>query len=86
MVPQAGFFGSSVLGLELRVEDGRVRYYHGNAQLLVAPELIAKLERLSEQQALRAEEESRRAEEESRRADELARRVAELEAQLAKRR
>ena len=77
MVPQAGFFGSSVLGLELRVEDGRVRYYHGNAQLLDASELIAKLERLSEQQALRAEEESRRAEEGSRRAEEESRRAEE---------
>ncbi len=77
MVPQNGFFSSRVLGLELRVEDGRVRYYHGNAQLLDAPELIAKLERLSEQQAERAEEAARRAEEEARRAEEEARRAEE---------
>jgi Uma2 family endonuclease len=99
MVPQHGRFTSEVLGLHLVVEEGRLRFYAGNAPLLDLSELIARLEAYSESMARRAEDESKRAEDESKRAedeskraedeskraDELARRVAELEAELRRR-
>jgi hypothetical protein len=98
IVPQHGRFASGVLGLELRVEAERLRFYVADAELPAADDLITKLEgfvddlegRLAaaEERALeearRAEEEARRAEEEARRAEEEARRAAAAEAQLQK--
>ncbi|MBN2196124.1 MAG: Uma2 family endonuclease [Polyangiaceae bacterium] len=43
IVPQAGRWASRVLGLDLVVETGRVRFYAGSAPLLEADELIAGL-------------------------------------------
>ena len=39
VVPQGGRFNSQVLGLDLTVEAGRVRFYYGTAPLLFADEL-----------------------------------------------
>ena len=75
MVPQRGRFISSVLGLEIVVSDGKVRFFHFDAELPEAEELISKLEKAVDDLERRAEEESRRAEEESRRADDESRRA-----------
>jgi Uma2 family endonuclease len=89
IVPQHGHFASSVLGLNLVIEGDRLRFYAGNAPLLDAAELIARLETMAqraEEESRRAEEEARRAEEEARRAETLAQRVRELEEELRRKR
>ncbi|MCC6558102.1 MAG: Uma2 family endonuclease [Polyangiaceae bacterium] len=44
ILPQGGRFASSVLGLDLTVHGGRVRFFHGTAPLLAADELLGQLE------------------------------------------
>ncbi len=97
LIPQHGFYQSEVLGLELQVEDERLRFYHGHAPLPEADELIHTLEQmvervearsaeleqhLAEEQRLRAEEQRLRAEEQRLRAEEQQRRE-EAERKLA---
>jgi len=84
IVPQGGRLPSEILRLELMVEQGRVRFYDGNAPLLFVDELVVRLEQLvdglidaRDAATRRAEEEARRAEEEARRAEEEARRAEE---------
>ncbi|ABF89580.1 conserved hypothetical protein [Myxococcus xanthus DK 1622] len=87
ILPQHGLYPSEVLGLDLQVDDERLRFYLGGAALPEAPELIARLEHMVERvEASRAElvqqlaEESRlRAEESRLRAEES--RLLELETQ-----
>jgi Uma2 family endonuclease len=43
IVPQGGRWESAVLGLELALETGKLRFFHGTAPLLDAPELIDRL-------------------------------------------
>jgi len=83
IVPQHGRYASELLGLELRVEDERLRFWAGSAPLLEPEELIARLEDLMGGLQQRADEEARRAEEEARRAEEAERRLAEAERRLA---
>ncbi len=90
ILPQAGRFASGVLGLDLTVEAGMLRFYHGTAPLLFMDELVGKLNAMvaelvdARDAALRrAEEETRRAgegraEEETRRAEEETRRADQL--------
>jgi len=89
VVPQHGGYSSERLGLELRIEDDRLRFYAGSALLLESEELISRLEHMveglqqrAEEEARRAEEEARKAEEEARRRQEAEQRVAELQAEL----
>jgi hypothetical protein len=63
IVPQGGRWRSVVLDLDLAVEDGRLRFYHGSAQLLDATELIDRLSSLLDGALHRAEAEARRADE-----------------------
>lgn len=65
--PRRGRYTSEVLGLELQEEEGRVRFWAGNAMLLEQEELIS---RLQEQVA------------ELQRREELERRLAESQAEL----
>jgi Uma2 family endonuclease len=89
IVPQHGRHASEVLGLELRIETGRLRFYVADAELPAADDLIMKLEgfvddlegRLAAAEE-RAAEEASRAAEEARRAAEEARRAAAAEARL----
>jgi Uma2 family endonuclease len=84
IVPQHGRYSSHVLGLELAVEDKRLRFYVGTAPLPQADELLAKLEgmvdgleeravqaeaRAEREERLRMEQEGLRALEEERRID-----------------
>jgi Uma2 family endonuclease len=98
LIPQAGKLTSQVLGLDVVVESGQLRFYHGTAPLLFMDEVVSKLNGMlsdlieardsalkrAEEESRRAEEESRRAEEESRRAEEESRRAAVLGEELAR--
>jgi hypothetical protein len=77
LVPQTGRYPSAVLGLELGLERGRLRFYAGTASVPETDELVARANQLAAEALERAEEEARRAEEEARRAEEEARRAAE---------
>jgi Uma2 family endonuclease len=87
IVPQAGRFASSVLGLDLVLEGDRLRFFVGSSPLEDADERIARLgamvDRILERETELAEElqEERRAREEERLAREEERRA--LEEQLA---
>lgn len=98
IVPQGGFYASRVLGLDLRIEGTRLRFFHGAAAIPDANELIASLEKMidevepriaaAEEQArvaeMRADDEARlRAEAERRLADALAE-IARLEAERSR--
>ncbi|QSQ12492.1 Uma2 family endonuclease [Myxococcus landrumensis] len=97
ILPQHGFLRSEVLGLELQVDDERLRFYIGGAALPEAQELITRLEhmverveanrtaleqQLAEEMRLRAEESRLRAEE-SRLRDEESRLRMDAERRLA---
>jgi Uma2 family endonuclease len=91
VVPQAGRTASEVLGLDLTIEDGTLRFYHGTAPLLFLDELLGKLRAMvaelvdARDAALRrAEEEAKRAEEEAKRAEDFGRENEELRAELAR--
>lgn len=59
IVPQHGRWVSHVLGLDLALEGGRLRFYHGSAPLLEAAELIARLETMMDELAARKEDAER---------------------------
>lgn len=84
IVPQQGRYPSAVLDLELAVEDGRLRFYHANAQLLTAREWVEKLGELVAQVSAERDAEAERARQEAERAAaaeaQLERLRAELEA------
>ena len=89
ILPQGGRFASRVLGLELRIEGTKLRFFHGAAAIPDANELISSLEKMVDDVELRvaaAEEQARAAEEQARAADERAedaeRRLAEALAEL----
>jgi len=77
LLPQRGRFASTVLGLEVGVVEGRLRFFHLDAELPDAEELIQKLERAVDNLEARAEEESRRADEEAAKRGEAEARLAE---------
>lgn len=62
IVPQRGRWRSNVLDLDLAVEGGRVRFFHGSAPLLEASELISRLATMMEELAAKKDDAERRAE------------------------
>ena len=56
IVPNHGLYESRVLGLEVRVEHDRLRFYAGTAPLPDSDEIIARLERSVEEESRRREE------------------------------
>jgi hypothetical protein len=91
VIPQAGHYRSEALGLDLRIIDGRLRFFIGGALLPEAAELIARLERLTAEledkrdaEAQSARAESERAQAEAARADRAEQENAVLRAELAK--
>jgi len=82
IVPQQGRWTSRVLGLDLSLEPGRVRFFQGTASLLDQRELAERLEAMIAEVTARAGEEARRAEEEARRAEEERARADRLAARL----
>lgn len=82
ILPQGGLYSSQVLGLELRVEGERLRFYAGTAAVLEASERIEKLALTLDDIVARKEEAERRANAEEERADAEAER-ARAEAERA---
>jgi Uma2 family endonuclease len=84
IVPQAGRWSSEVLGLDLMLEDTRLRFFAGNAPLLEADELVVRLNTMVDElvdKHLAAEARANAAEADKQR---LAARVAELLAEVEK--
>lgn len=80
MLGQAGRFSSRVLGLDLRVEEGTLRFYYGDAAVPETREVLAKVEGLLSELMAKYEEASASAEEEARLRAEEARLRAEEQA------
>jgi len=91
IVPQAGRWSSQVLGLDLMLENGKIRFYSGSAALLEADELIARLSTMldelvqKEQDVAQSLDDARRrAESAEQRADNAEARAQRLAEQLRK--
>lgn len=98
IVPQTGRWASEVLGVDLAMELGRIRFFVGSAPLPQSEELIARLDgmvtelvekerdlaRELDAMTTKAEEESARAEEEKARAEEEKARADRAEAEAAR--
>ena len=77
-----GVYESRVLGLEIQVDEDRLRFYAGTALLLESEELIARVQAMYDAAQRRAEEEARLREEAERRREEAEQEVARLRAEL----
>jgi hypothetical protein len=89
ILPNHGLYESRVLGLDVQVEEDRLRFYSGMAQLPESEDLIARFQVMYDSAQQRADQEEQLREEEARlRADETRRReaaeqeVARLRAEL----
>jgi Uma2 family endonuclease len=82
IVPQAGRWASQVLGLDLVLEAGRIRFFSGSAALLEADELVARLSTMVDDLVRKEEEVARWLEAERERADLAEQRAAQLERRL----
>jgi len=81
IVPNQGLYESRVLGLDVRVDKDRLRFYAGTDLLLESNDLIARLQEMYDDAQRRAEEEARLREEAERLREEEAR-LREEEARL----
>lgn len=77
ILPQGGRYHSQQLGLELRVEENRLRFFVGSSPVPEAHELVSSLERMIDDVEKRAETEARLREEEARLREEETRLRAE---------
>ena len=73
--PKQGRFASQVLGLELEVENNKLRLWAGNALLLESAEMLERFQGMLDRLQQRADEETRRS-------ANLERQLEELKAQL----
>jgi Uma2 family endonuclease len=62
IVPQSGRYHSTVLGLDLVLQQGSLRFYQGMAELIGSPELIDRLSGMVESLAAKAEQAEAKAE------------------------
>lgn len=62
IVPQGGRYGSNVLGLDLVIEDGTLRFFHGMAELFGSADLIRRLSGMVREREEKAEQAETRAE------------------------
>lgn len=87
IVPQGGRYASRVLGLDLVLEDDRLRFFHGTAPLHEADDLIRKLDRMVDDLLRKREaaEQQREAAEQQRETAEQQRETAEQRAEAAER-
>jgi Uma2 family endonuclease len=76
---EQGRYPSRVLGLELQVEEGRLRFWAGHAMLLEYEELIDRMEELVAGLQRRVDEEARQSEDEARLRQEAEQRLADAE-------
>jgi Uma2 family endonuclease len=82
IVPNHGLYESRVLGLDVQVDEDRLRFYAGTALLLESEELIARLQKMFDDAQRRAEEEAQRREEADRLREEADQEIARLRAEL----
>ncbi|HYP97421.1 MAG TPA: Uma2 family endonuclease [Polyangiaceae bacterium] len=82
IVPQAGRLTSNVLGLDLTLEGGMLRFYYGTAPVLFLEELVSKLNGMVGDLVEARDRALQRAEEQAQRAEEQAREIESLRAQL----
>lgn len=80
--PFGGRFASTVLGLDLVIEDGRLRFYQGNAQLLESRELVERLERMISESEAKADARAKELEESAKREKELEEQLATLKLEV----
>ena len=83
ILPQGGLYASHVLGLDLRLEESKLRFFHGAASIPDANELIASLQKMIDGAELRVTVAEERADEERRRRAEVSRLLAEQSLLLA---
>jgi Uma2 family endonuclease len=83
IAPTQGRYISEVLGLQLQVEEGRLRFWAGHAMLLEYEELIERMETLVAGLQQRVDEEARELEEAQRLREEAERLRGEAERRLA---
>ena len=84
IAPREGTYASERLGLTLRLEGNRLRFYSGEEMLLAPEEVIARLEQLMNGLRDRADEETKLRQEEARLRREEARLRREEQAQVAR--
>jgi len=70
ILPNRGVYESRVLGLEVQVDQDRLRFYAGTALLLESDEFIARLQTMYDDAQRRATEEAQRREEADQRREE----------------
>ena len=73
-----GRLASSVLGLEMQVRQGRLRFYQGDAELPDSDELIARIESMVDDLEVRRDEAEARAEQEQQRAEQEQQRASQI--------
>ncbi|WP_047854496.1 Uma2 family endonuclease [Archangium gephyra] len=83
IVSEGGRYSSEVLGLELQVEEGRLRFWAGSALLLEYEELIERMRETVKGLQQRADEEARQLEKAERSRQEAERSRQEAEQRLA---
>jgi Uma2 family endonuclease len=79
MQAREGHFRSQVLGLELVVEQGRLRFYAGSLMLLEYEELVAQLHQENEQLRRKNEQLEQKAEQLEQKAEQLEQKAEQLE-------
>jgi Uma2 family endonuclease len=84
IMPNHGLYESRVLGLDVQVDEDRLRFYAGSALLLESDELIARLEKMCDAAQRRAEEEVQRREEADRLREQEKRLRQEAEQEVAR--
>ena len=62
IVPQVGRYSSTVLGLDLAIQGGTLRFFHGMAELFGSDDLIGRLSAMVESLETKADEATARAE------------------------
>ncbi|MFY0564855.1 Uma2 family endonuclease [Archangium lansingense] len=83
ITPERGRYSSEVLGLELEIEEGRLRFWAGSALLLEYEELIDRMQESMAGLQQRADEEAQQLAEAERLRQETERRLAEEMQRLA---
>jgi Uma2 family endonuclease len=80
IVPQSGRYGSAVLGLDLAIQGGTLRFFQGMAELFGSADLIGRLTGMVEDLEAKAEEAAAKAEEAAAKAEEAAAKAEEAAA------
>jgi len=84
ILPNHGLYESRVLGLDVQVEQDRLRFYAGTALLLESEEFIVRLQAMADDAQRRAEQEAQLREEAERLREEETRRREEAEQEIAR--